>query len=103
MLRHLFSLCLLISLNSVVSPVLASSLRCGSQLINTEDHISEVYRKCGKPVSRADLGYREVVNSYRMRSEVKVEEWTYGPWNGMYYYLTFRGGRLFDITSKREQ
>lgn len=100
--RLRFSLCLLMFFSNVALPTLASSLRCGSQLVNTGDHASEIYRKCGKPVSKADLGYREVIDSYRIRSEVKVEEWTYGPWNGMYYYLTFRGGRLFSIASKRE-
>jgi len=49
------------------------------------------------------LGYIEIVDSYRRRSDVKVEEWVYGPWNGMYHYLTFRGDRLFKIESKRGQ
>ncbi|ENA32906.1 MULTISPECIES: DUF2845 domain-containing protein [Pseudomonas] len=93
----------LLILSTIVWPAHAESLRCGSQLVNTDDHISEIYRKCGRPGSRANLGYIEVVDSYRRRSDVKVEEWVYGPWNGMYHYLTFRGDRLFKIESKRGQ
>jgi hypothetical protein len=92
-----------ITLVVIAWPTQAESLRCGSQLINTHDHISEIHRKCGKPSSRANLGYVEVSDRYGGRSEVRVEEWIYGPWNGMYYYLTFRGNRLHSIQSKRGQ
>ncbi len=34
-------------------------------------------------------------------SEVQIEEWAYGPRNGMYYYLRFEGNRLVKIESKR--
>jgi hypothetical protein len=32
---------------------------------------------------------------------VPIEEWTYGPRNGMYHFLRFEGNRLRDIDSKR--
>nr|WP_145144698.1 DUF2845 domain-containing protein [Pseudomonas duriflava] len=81
---------------------IADSLRCGNQLINTEDTLFEVQRKCGEPASKTDLGYREIINPYHhYRAEVRVQQWVYGPWNGMYYYLTFRGDRLFSIKSLR--
>lgn len=32
---------------------------------------------------------------------MQVEEWVYGPVNGMYYYLDFIGGRLSTVESKR--
>jgi hypothetical protein len=35
------------------------------------------------------------------REEFQVEEWTYGPSNGMYQYLRFEGNRLRQINSKR--
>ncbi|MOA67341.1 hypothetical protein D3C78_1944690 [compost metagenome] len=57
--------------------------------------------KCGEPVSRNDLGYREVVDQYHQRNEVLVEEWVYGPNNGMYQFLRFEGNRLRNIESKR--
>jgi hypothetical protein len=79
----------------------ASTLRCGSALISTDDASSEVLGKCGEPKSRDFIGYREVIDNYGFRSEVAVEEWTYGPRNGMYHFLRFEGNRLRDIDSKR--
>lgn len=79
----------------------ASTLRCGSALISRDDYTSEVLDKCGEPLSRDFLGYREVVDHYGFRNEVQVEEWTYGPRNGMYHFLRFEGNRLTRIDSKR--
>lgn len=76
----------------------ADTLRCGSQLISVGDRTSEVLHKCGEPLSRDLLGYKRSANR---REEFAVEEWTYGPNNGMYQYLRFEGNRLTQITSKR--
>ena len=73
-------------------------LRCGSQLVSLGDRASEVLQKCGEPVSRDLLGYKRSANR---REEFQVEEWTYGPSNGMYQYLRFEGNRLRQINSKR--
>ncbi|GFM74104.1 hypothetical protein PSCICL_50960 [Pseudomonas cichorii] len=82
----------------------ASTLRCGSQLISTGDRIFEVQQKCGEPVSQEVLGSKETYSSnYRRSEEVRIEEWVYGPYNGMYQYLRFEGGRLVRIDSKRGQ
>lgn len=81
------------------SPAVASdTLRCGSQLISLGDRTSEVLQKCGEPVSRDVIGYKRSANR---REEFQVEEWTYGPSNGMYQYLRFEGNRLRQINSKR--
>jgi hypothetical protein len=89
----------LIAMTFVASHTLASdTLRCGSQLISLGDRSSEVLQKCGEPVSRDVLGYKRSANR---REEFQVEEWTYGPSNGMYQYLRFEGNRLRQITSKR--
>ncbi len=80
----------------------AATLRCGSQLISTGDRIFEVQQKCGEPVSQEVLGSKETYSSNYRRSEaVRIEEWVYGPTNGMYQYLRFEGGRLVSIDSKR--
>jgi hypothetical protein len=76
----------------------SDTLRCGSQLISLGDRSSEVLQKCGEPVSRDLLGYKRSANR---REEFQVEEWIYGPNNGMYQYLRFDGNRLRQITSKR--
>ena len=79
----------------------SSTLRCESKLISLEDYSSEVLAKCGEPVSRDMLGYREILDEYGFRQEVQVEEWVYGPRSGMYHYLKFEGNRLKKIDSKR--
>ncbi|MFJ2482086.1 DUF2845 domain-containing protein [Pseudomonas sp. NPDC087598] len=87
------------SLTLVAGQASASdTLRCGSQLVSLGDRSSEVLQKCGEPVSRDALGYKRSANR---REEFQVEEWTYGPSNGMYQYLRFEGNRLREITSKR--
>lgn len=79
----------------------ASTLRCGSDLVSLGDLQAEVERKCGEPVARDFLGYREQQDEWGFFHEVAVEEWTYGPRNGMYQFLRFEGNRLSRIQSKR--
>lgn len=87
---------------AVASAQASSTLRCeGGGLISQDDSTSEVQRKCGEPASRSSLGYREKVDHYGFTSEVLVEEWVYGPRNGMYQYLRFEGNKLIKIESKR--
>jgi hypothetical protein len=79
-----------------------ATLRCGSQLISTGDRAFEVHQKCGPPVSMDVIGSSESYSSnYRHSEQVRIEEWVYGPLNGMYQYLRFEGGRLVRIDSKR--
>jgi len=80
----------------------AASLRCSSKLISTGDVTSDVLSRCGEPVSRSFLGYKQVPGPrYGESMEVAVEEWIYGPWSGMLYFVRFEGNRLSDIQSKR--
>jgi hypothetical protein len=88
----------------IVLPLAAnasSTLRCSSGLISLEDPTSVVISKCGEPFSREFVGYREVLDEYGFHHEVAVEEWAYGPRNGMYQFLRFEGNRLNKIDSKR--
>lgn len=79
----------------------ADTLRCGSQLISAGDRMFEVQQKCGQPISQDIIGYKETVNHFRQVDQVQVQEWIYGPNNGMYQYLRFEGGRLVQIDSRR--
>jgi len=79
----------------------SSTWRCDSGLVSLDDTTSEVRNKCGEPLSRDFLGYREVLDEYGFYNEVAVEEWSYGPRNGMYQFLRFQGNRLIKIDSKR--
>ena len=97
-LRHLLpALCLLLAGTTEA----ASTLRCGTRLISLDDLAGEVADKCGTPVQRDFLGYKEVLDIYGYVHEVEVEEWTYGPKNGMYYFLRLEGNRVTKIESKR--
>lgn len=79
----------------------ASTLRCGSALVSLGDSQYQVLAKCGTPAEETSLGYRERVNEYGHVHDLRVEEWVYGPRNGMYYYLRFEGGELVRIGSSR--
>jgi len=78
-----------------------STFRCGSKLVSIEASTAEVEAKCGEPKSRDVTGYKEVVDEYGFRQEVRIEEWVYGPTNGMYHFLRFEGNRLRRIDSER--
>lgn len=92
------ALCILLSMLSVGA--MASTFRCGTQLVSLGDRSFQVLRKCGEPVVREAVGY--TVGEYN-RQELPIEEWVYGPRNGMLYFLRFIGGRLVSIDSQRGQ
>lgn len=76
----------------------AGTLRCGGKLVNEGDRAFEVERKCGEPSHRDLVGYTG--GTYGDR-ELVIEEWVYGPTNGMLSILTFQGNRLVRIETKR--
>lgn len=76
----------------------AATLRCGSKLVNEGDRAFEVERKCGKPARTDLVGY---TGGYYGDREMVIEEWVYGPTNGMLSILTFQGNRLTRIETKR--
>lgn len=78
----------------------ASTMRCSSNLVSLDERTVEVERKCGAPASKAQTGYQRS-GPINRRVELPVEEWVYGPNNGMYQYLKFVGSRLVEIDSKR--
>ncbi|WP_447593811.1 DUF2845 domain-containing protein [Aquipseudomonas campi] len=78
----------------------AATMRCGTQLINIGDRAFEVENKCGPPAQRELLGY--TLGGYDRR-EFKIEEWLYGPQNGMYSILTFEANRLVRIEKQRRR
>ncbi|CAE6940992.1 conserved exported protein of unknown function [Pseudomonas marincola] len=94
---------LLISLILLSGYAHAASMRCSSALVTSGDPTSEVLQKCGEPISRDFLGYIEVRDAWGYSQELEVEEWSYGPTNGMYHYLRFEGGRLKRVKSARRR
>ncbi len=80
-------------------PAAADSLRCGTQLVSTGDRSFEILRKCGQPVYRDRVGYTLGPNR---RAEMPIEEWLYGPFNGMSYILRLESNRLMHIEALRQ-
>lgn len=78
----------------------ASTMRCGSTLVSLNDRTVQVEQKCGAPASKAQIGY-ERSGPINRRVELPIEEWVYGPSNGMSQYLKFVGSRLVEIESSR--
>lgn len=78
----------------------AETLRCGSQLVSLGDRRFEVLQKCGEPAFRDLIGYSLSANE---RREYSLEEWVYGPRNGMLSILTFEGNRLRQIERQRSR
>jgi len=70
---------------------------CSRKLVELGDFKFEVVEKCGEPVFAEIVGYG--VNR-RGDREMKVEQWVYGPLRGIYYILTFEGGRLKKIETR---
>lgn len=91
---------LAIALSIASAGTLASTFRCGSQLVSLGDRAFLVLKKCGEPVARETIGY--TLGEYNRR-EMHIQEWIYGPSNGMYHFLRFEGNRLVSIDSRREQ
>ncbi|WP_397451815.1 DUF2845 domain-containing protein [Pseudomonas sp. NA-150] len=80
---------------------LHASERCPSGLINEGDTPSQVIQKCGEPAQRAVTPPAEDSDGNVLHKAVTVEQWTYGPTNGMYRHLRFIDGKLMQISSER--
>jgi hypothetical protein len=91
---------LFLALTGASAQALAESMRCGSQLISVGDRSFQVLQKCGEPAFRDLVGYSLSPNE---RREYQIEEWVYGPDNGMLSILTFEGNRLRTIERQRSQ
>ncbi|MBU0809202.1 MAG: DUF2845 domain-containing protein [Gammaproteobacteria bacterium] len=91
---------LLLALLGAAFMAQAETLRCGSQLVSLGDRRFEVLQKCGEPVFRDLVGYSLGPNQ---RREYPIEEWVYGPNNGMLSILTFEGSRLRAIERRRSR
>lgn len=96
----LHAACLSLALLCIGAAAQADTLRCGNQLVNIGDRSFEVMQKCGEPAFRDLVGYSLGPTE---RHEYKIEEWVYGPDNGMLSILTFEGNRLRQIERQRSQ
>ncbi|MBD1553986.1 DUF2845 domain-containing protein [Pseudomonas typographi] len=91
----------IITLMVATSAQAADSMRCNGALVSVNDPTSEVLRKCGEPAGRGPVSYIKTVDKAERQVTVPSEQWTYGPYYGMYHYLRFEGDRLVSISSER--
>ncbi|NLC08553.1 MAG: DUF2845 domain-containing protein [Gammaproteobacteria bacterium] len=92
------TLCLILFTGLLTNIAQAQTMRCGTELVSVGNRGIEVVRKCGEPAYKEVIGYTLGASQ---RSELRIEEWIYGPRNGMYHYLRFEGGTLIKISSSR--
>lgn len=92
------ALCLILLTGLLTNTAQAQTMRCGTELVSVGNRGFEVVRKCGEPAYKEVIGYTLGASQ---RSELRIEEWIYGPRNGMYHYLRFEGGTLIKISSSR--
>lgn len=91
---------LILCLSLLIATQAQASYRCERNIASEGDRTVEVLNKCGEPASRQLLGYTTDEQGNR---EMEIEEWVYGPVNGMKHYLRFEGGRLQSVSSTRSK
>jgi Protein of unknown function (DUF2845) len=75
------------------------SMHCGNSFVKIDERAYLVQKDCGEPVSKQLIGY---TIDQQERRELVIEEWTYGPRDGGYFYIiTFVGGKVSKISSER--
>lgn len=84
---------------SVALPVMAADMRCGNDFVKIGDRAFMVAQKCGEPVSKQFIGY--TLNGAGNR-EYTIEEWIYGPMNGIFYFVKFVGGSVTEVEYERK-
>lgn len=79
-----------------------ASMRCDNGIISGRETIAEVIRKCGQPDNRDVIQPTVDSNGKTPHQSATIENWIYGPKNGMYQYLRFIDGKLASIRSQRD-
>jgi hypothetical protein len=78
-----------------------ASMRCNGGIIEEGDMTTEVIQKCGQPANRQATAPALDAYGRVIKGAVSVENWVYGPDNGMFRYLRFIDGKLVEIRSQR--
>jgi len=95
--RHLIAALSLVAISTSAH----AAMRCATDLVEEGETSIEVIRKCGAPASREVTEPVIDANGTQRYKSVTVEQWVYGPNNGMYRYLRFIDGKLVQIRSER--
>ncbi|WPX27912.1 MULTISPECIES: DUF2845 domain-containing protein [unclassified Pseudomonas] len=79
-----------------------ASMRCASGLIDEGDTVGVVVSTCGQPAHRQVSAPAVNADGVQAYKSLTVEDWVYGPTNGLYQYLRFIDGKLVSIRSDRK-
>ncbi len=90
----------MIALGLALTAASATAMRCGGSLVQEGDYKFQVLEKCGAPDIRELVGY--VIDRQGNR-EMKIEQWIYGPLQGLYYILHFEGATLKRIETRLQR
>lgn len=101
-MKKLITVTMLASCLLAGANVSQASMRCGNNLINEGDNKFEVIQKCGEPDKRETFDPLIGSDNKPANKSVSVENWMYGPSNGMNRYLKFIDGILVKIESRRQ-
>ena len=94
---------MLATLVLVTYPIAAqASMRCPNGIISGGATTFEVLNKCGEPDSKEKISPALGSDGKTTNKSVTVENWVYGPSNGMYRFLKFIDGTLVKIESRRK-
>jgi hypothetical protein len=93
---------LLLAALILCAPEAHASMRCKSGIVSGGELIAEVLRKCGDPSSRQAIEPVVGANGKTPYKSATIEDWVYGPRNGLYQYLRFVDGKLANIRSSRD-
>ena len=100
MLQHILRVSLFLSVAVTVGGAQAA-MRCNNGIISEGHTTWEVTEKCGEPQDRERIEPTVGSNGKPPRHSATIENWVYGPDNGMYRHLRFIDGKLVEIESRR--
>src|SRR5262245_8312710 len=80
----------------------ASTMRCGSGLINLGDSTSKVLETCGPPADKQVTDPARLNNGVPKKGAVREEHWRYGPEGGVYRNLHFIEDKLVQINTSMD-
>ena len=78
-----------------------ASMRCPNGIISGGETTFEVLHKCGEPDSKEKINPTLGSDGKALNKSATIENWVYGPSNGMYRFLKFIDGTLVKIESHR--
>ena len=85
---------------SISVPNISFAFRCGNDLVQKGNLKYQVSTKCGKPISKENIGHIDKEENGDRITVLKLEEWIYKK-QSSHYRLLFEGSKLVEIETFR--